>query len=392
MRLLTWYVLSEILKVFAGTVCALTLLLMIVGVVQQGVTEGLSPAYLLRLTPYVLPNALLFAIPGTILLSVSLVYGRMSNMNEIVALKSCGIGPLTVLWPAFVLAAGLSIVTLWLNDVSMSWGYAGVQRVLINAVEDVAYGMLRTHRSFTSKGFSISVEAVEGRKLLHPQVTLQPSDGSQPVTIVAEEAEIISKPGSGMLTMRFRNGTAEMGDATFSFPGTIEREIELDQSKLHHSKSPAHLSLKELPGQIVEQRKRIDTYQQQLAARAGFEMFTGNFDKLGPGEWAGAKREMEWHHEQLHRLETEGPRRWANGFSCLCFALIGAPVAIRLKNADMLTSFFACFLPILLLYYPFLAYGVDQAKAGTLPPYSVWLANVVVMLCGLWVLRWVIRH
>jgi len=35
--------------------------------------------------------------------------------------------------------------------------------------------------------------------------------------------------------------------------------------------------------------------------------------------------------------------------------------------------------PILIGYYPLLMYGIDQAKSGNLPPYSVWLANLV---CG----------
>lgn len=392
MRLLTKYVLSEFLKVFAGTLLALTGILMIVGVVQEGITQGLSPSYLLQLLPYLLPGALLFAVPGTVLFAASLVYGRMSNLNEVIALKACGIHPMTILRPTLILAGCLSLVTVWLNDVSMSWGVLGVQRVLLGAVEDIVYGMLRSQRSYTTKQFSLVVERVEGRKLVHPQFSVQSGDDSPGVTIVAEEAEIQSKPGSGVLTMRFRAGTAEMGDATFTFPGTIERDIALDGSKLTRGRSPAHLSLRELPAKIAEQRKTIDTFQQQLAARAGFELVSGDFEAAMPQNWAGTKRDLTWHNEQLHRLQTESPRRWANGFSCLCFALLGAPMAIRLKNSDMLTSFFACFMPILLVYYPFLAYGVDRAKAGTLPHYCVWLANLVLLAWGLWLLKRVLRY
>jgi lipopolysaccharide export system permease protein len=91
-------------------------------------------------------------------------------------------------------------------------------------------------------------------------------------------------------------------------------------------------------------------------------------------------------------MQTELPRRWANGFSCLCFALVGSGMAIRRKNADMLTSFFLCFLPILLIYYPFLFFGVDRAKAGAINPNAVWLGNIVLVAWGLWLLRRVIRY
>ena len=85
-------------------------------------------------------------------------------------------------------------------------------------------------------------------------------------------------------------------------------------------------------------------------------------------------------------------RRWANGFSCLCFVLVGAPMAIRMRNADFLTSFFLCFLPILIVYYPLFMLGVSRAKAGTLPAPGVWLANVLIALWGVWLLRRVIRN
>jgi lipopolysaccharide export system permease protein len=94
----------------------------------------------------------------------------------------------------------------------------------------------------------------------------------------------------------------------------------------------------------------------------------------------------------LQRLYTEPWRRWANGFSCLCFVLIGAPMAIRLRHAEFLASFFACFLPILLVYYPLLAVSVGQAKDGSVPPPAVWIGNLVLAGWGVWLLRRVVRY
>lgn len=84
--------------------------------------------------------------------------------------------------------------------------------------------------------------------------------------------------------------------------------------------------------------------------------------------------------------------RWANGFSCLCFVLVGAPMAIRLRNADFLTSFFLCFLPILIVYYPVFMLGVDLAKKGSVPAVVVWAGNLLVALWGAWLLRGVVRR
>jgi lipopolysaccharide export system permease protein len=72
--------------------------------------------------------------------------------------------------------------------------------------------------------------------------------------------------------------------------------------------------------------------------------------------------------------------------------LVGAPLAIRLRNADFLTSFFLCFGPILIVFYPLLAFGVDQAKSGDLPPHAVWIGNVVLAAAGAWIMRKVVRY
>ena len=95
---------------------------------------------------------------------------------------------------------------------------------------------------------------------------------------------------------------------------------------------------------------------------------------------------------RLARLQTEPYKRWALGFSCFFFTLVGGALAIRLGHADVVTIFFLVFLPIVVVYYPMLALGADQAKSGSLPPYAVWLGNGILLLGGIWQVRKVIRH
>jgi lipopolysaccharide export system permease protein len=94
----------------------------------------------------------------------------------------------------------------------------------------------------------------------------------------------------------------------------------------------------------------------------------------------------------MDRLRTEPHRRWSAGFSCLCFAWVGVPMAVRLRNRDFLTSFFLCFLPILVVYYPLLMYGIGGAKDGTIPPVAVWTGNLLLVCWGAWLVRRVIRY
>ena len=121
-------------------------------------------------------------------------------------------------------------------------------------------------------------------------------------------------------------------------------------------------------------------------------MLTGDFEQLTSPFWGTYTASREDLNRRLCRLLTEPHRRWSAGFSCLCFVLVGAPMAIRMRNRDFLTSFFVCFLPILLVYYPLLMFGVSGAKDGTVPAYSVWAGNALLLFWGMWLLQRVMRY
>jgi lipopolysaccharide export system permease protein len=395
MRLLSRYILSELLKVFLVTLLGMTLVLLLAGIAQEAIRFGLGLLPVLRLIPYFLPNALVFAVPGTILFAVCSVYGRMSADNEIIAAKSLGISPMTFLTPGFILAFLISLTAVWLNDVAASWGQSGVDRVVLQSVEQIAYGMLRTHRAYSTSRFSINVVNVEGRRLLHPTLTFNASEDSPPFTLIAEEAELRLNADKTALSILLTNSEFDWGDDWAGvIPGVARQEIPLTAAsrKGGPSSSPANATMQAIPQRIEDQENDMRQMQRQYAAEAAYEMLTGDFGALTSPKWTGYHMQLREAQYQLYKLELVPWRRWANGFSCLFFVLVGAPLAIRLRNADVWTSFGLCFLPILLLYYPLLMYGLDRAKCGALPPYSIWLGNAVLLCGGSWLVYRLLRR
>ena len=337
----------------------------------------------------------MFAVPGTILFAVCSVYGRMSAENELVAAKSAGISPMAFLVPGYVLAFLVSLMAVWLNDVAASWGQRGVHRVVLQSVEQIAYGMLRTQRAYSTKQFSINVVDVRDRKLIRPTLTFHASGDSPAFTLTAETAELRLNDEKTALSIQLTNSEIDWGDDWVGdFPGTEEQEIPLTEAsrKGSSSPSPANSAMQEIPQRIEEQKVKIRQLQQKYAAEAAYQMLLGDFDDLASKEWLKHEHSMQNAQTTLYRLNTVPWRRWANGFSCLFFVMVGAPLAVRLRNADIWTSFGLCFLPILLVYYPLLMYGLDRAKCGALPPYSVWLGNLVLMCVGCLMVRKVLRY
>ena len=395
MRIITRYVLIELLKTFTATATGLTLMMIILGVVQEAHRQGLGPAQVLRMLPFILPDALRFSLPATILFTTSSVYGRMSSSNEIVALKSAGVSPRAVIMPVIAFATVLSLLTVWFNDVAVSWGRDGIRRTALEAAEEIIYGMLRTHRTYSTSNLSINVKRVEERRLVRPTLSFQAAGNRPAVTVMAEWAEMRSDAGKKLLTIVCHNFTVHSGGkATLTDPGTFELEIPLEDASRTGKANvlPAYMPLRVIPEEIRTQQALQAELEPQLALAAGIDLLTGDVSGLNSPNWQGTNQTLRDVRGLIARLRLEPYRRWASGFSCLSFVLIGAPITIRRRNSDFLTSFFLCFLPILIVYYPLLALGLDGAKNGSLPPYSVWLGNFILAAAGAWQLRHVIRY
>ncbi|MBM3998102.1 MAG: YjgP/YjgQ family permease [Planctomycetes bacterium] len=392
---ITRYVVSELMKVFVATLFAMTAFVILAVVGAEAVREGLGVEAVARLLPYSLPMALRFTVPGTILFACCSVFGRMSASNEIVAIKSLGVSPMAVIRPALILAIIVSCLAVWVNDVAVSWGTAGVHRVILQSIEQIVYGRLRTQRSYSNqRGLAIQVKDVDGDRLIRPTLSYQPNDGSRPVSITADEAQMKLNADNSALVVVFDNMRIDGDKLRGDMPGRFEYEIPLSIAarKGRDMASPSDIPMSDLRRTVEETRRDIDDRTTRLAVDAAYQMASGNFDRLRAPHWRPEYQAIENQHGRLNRLHMEPWRRWAAGFSCLFFAMVGVPLAILLRNADFWTSFGACFLPILILYYPLFMAGMDRAKAGAVPPFAVWAGNIVLLVVGTFLLRRVLRH
>ncbi len=393
MRILTRYVLFDLLKVFLLTLSGLTLLIFIVLIGKEAVDKGIGLGPLVRMSPYLIPQAMQFAVPGTMLLATTSIYGRMASYNEVVAVKALGISPMVLIWPTLILATLVSFTALVMNDIAVSWGMMGVRRVFLASIEEIIYSQLEMKHTYSQGKMTIMVRDVDGHRLLWPILTMQASGDKDAWTISAKEAELRLNVSEGKLIAIFHNFELE-GLVNYSDPETFRYEMSLEDltGSSQKNRSPSNYALSEIAPAIEEQQVALEKVQQAGIVQTAFGMLTGDFDSLSNAAWKPREKEIEAAKTRLYRLHTEPWRRWANGFSCLCFVLVGIPVSIRMRYSEFIASFFICFLPILLVYYPLLAVSVDKAKDGTFPPYAVWLGNIVLATAGIWLLRRVNRN
>ena len=395
MRILTRYVCIEMTKVFLVTLSSMTAMMLIVGVVQEAIRENLTPLTILQLIPFVLPNALCFAIPGTALFSTCMVLGRMASSNEVLAVKAMGISPMAVVWPVIIMAFGMSILTVYLNDLAVSWGRTGVYRVVLNSVEKTIYAVLNTQGSYQNGRVSIFVDEVIGNELIKPVVHIYKDDQGGDFQITAASATLRVDPVKGVLIFAVREAMARRSDDEINVvlpDGDFPIPLRDATRSENRDESPSNLPLRVMHREIRLQLEKNASQRRKLAMLASFQMLGGDFVSLTHPRWPVELQNLGLGQERVFRLQTEPWRRWANGFSCLCFVMVGAPLAIFLRKADFWSTFGLCFIPILMLYYPLLMFGVGRAKSGDLPPPIVWLGNVVLLCIGGILIKRILRN
>lgn len=370
------YVLWEITKVFLLCLGITVLLMTVGGGVNEGLKKGLPPLVILNMLPYFIPEMLRYTIPGCMLFAVCTTFGRMAASNEITAIKSAGINPMELMWPVLTLAYFLSFFTFWMYDACAAWSRPNLHRVVAESLDDTVYGVLRTQRNFKMAGFSVTVKSVQDRKLISPTFQVAATESQPSIYLEVEEAQIKTDPKTGILQLICRDGTVEFGDeGKFEFPD--ERVIYLDHLNSielnEDNSSPANLTLKAIPQQIDREKGIVDESNAKIKSATE----SGDLAIL-----PNVQNHLNHHQKRLFRLQAERQRRLANGFGVFCFVCMGIPVAIWRKSSDNVSTFFTCFLPILLLYYPLLVIGEQTAREGTFGAAPVWIANAVLIVIG----------
>ena len=387
------YILWDVLKIFIISLVAMTFVISLVFVGQQLIGADLSYLAVAKLMPYIFLIALQFSVPATILFSVCCVYGRISADNEIIALKSAGISPMCIFRPVVVLGVLISVPSVWLNDLAVSWAKPAMQLVILRSFEEIIYRGLSSKKAYNSeKGFAIHVQEVKDRWLIKPNIWMQSE--SQLQTITAERAKISIDPIEDKMVIELIDAfISRDGHEQIRYWGSLLVEMPLDLAAKSgtNSTSPSQYSISQIPRELSLQNGLNDRRREKLATRYSIALASGRFVSLNDATSKTLGAEVADTEKKLSRLKTEPMRRWALGFSCLAFVWMGVPMAILIRSADYWWTFGVCFIPILLIYYPIFGLSLEFSKDGTWPASSLWLGNVTLALIGTWLMRKVVK-
>jgi lipopolysaccharide export system permease protein len=388
------YVLLELLRVFALSLTAITGILVMAGIVAEASQQGLGPAQIIKLLPLLIPETLPYTIPATTLFAVSVVYGRLSNDNEITAIKSAGIPISKVLWPALWLGAAVSGLVFVLYSDFIPRCHHLLRTTPLKDLQDLIYMRLRRDCSFQEPkvNYAIYVREVQGPWLIGATFKRRDAQGHEDLIAMARKAKLKVDFKNNQIIVEMWNGDVDKNRE--SYYNFAYEEFPVDMPTMGNRPIRAR---ERTDAQIRERQAEVEVKDEELSkAIAEQESLIRNKEsvdsKVRDG-LVGLKCQLNFLHKELWELRTELATRPALSLGCFFFVLIGCPVAIWFQRRDYLSAFVTCFLPIVVMYYPLIMLGINLGKDGRAEPhYVMWLGNGVMGLVGLLLLWRLGKH
>ena len=395
------------------------------------INRGVPAPAVLQLFGLSLGFVVALSVPCAVLIATLMTFGRLSQDNEITALRASGVHLFRAMLPPLIAAGGLAVgLTLFNNYV-----YPDANHAFASLLVDI--GRMRPTVKLQEgvfitdfPGYNMLVKSVNGMTNEMRGITIyQMHAGGPPTTIIAERGYLTYTPDGRTAVLELEDGeiheipSNEQGVSRYhrlhfrkhtiniqGAGGMLERTVR--NARGDREKSAAQL-LVERSDVIADYDRSYQSHHQRflavgvpekdiealaperapLAMRIGLALssvFTHS-DPLDDLVRRYPKLEMDanlWRMERLAllrrtaSLSVEIHKKFALPVACIVFVLIGAPLGMRVRRAGPAVAFVS--IAFFLFYYLCLVGGEELANRLLAPPWlAMWLANLVLGALGL---------
>ena len=357
MKLVYRQIIKELLGLFVmilGVFLSLLLLGKLLKLRELLFTIDLSSFDLFVLFAYLSPFFLMLLIPIACMLSIFLVFQRMSADREIVALRAGGVSLAQILPAALFFLCLCTFSNALISFYGVSWGMENFQGKLLNMAKNKAQVSIRPgvfNREFP--GLTIYSREVEKESNKMKGIFVQDSTHRDAhVYMIAPQGRIKTDQEKGLIYFHLARGK-------------IYHSYQNQTNILTFSSYDLVLDMHELLGQVdMDKDDPQKMSLQELAQRIQ------------------AKKAAAGDKMQYTELLLEYQKRFALPMACLILGFIAFPLAWMFEGVKR--HYGAVVILLLFFFYYALFYlGLGVGESGKFnPSFSVWLANVVFFLLG----------
>jgi len=369
------------------------------------------------------------SIPCGVLVGTLMTFGRMSQDNEILAIRSSGVSVGTLLVPAFAWGLLWTIFLLLFNNFVLPWSNVKFADLMLE---------ITRRKPTTELDEGVFINTFPGHSILFDQLDAKTGEirgvkilefglGSRMTTTVADEGRIFYDADLDRLVLELRNG------AVYALPDQRDasafRRTEYETHRVSIGGSSDEFSLRrrqkrgqrEMSArQLLAEVRRFEADRERVRAAEDERLqvlgYSG-FDELGafvdgPPRWTQrlidpfvptsvhgpppetrrfvgppdprvfeayelAKTQIATADKQIGQLRVEYHKKFSLSVACLVFVLLGGPLGILVRRGGLRAGVWS--ISFFIFYYLCLIGGEQLADRRLLRPWiAMWLANIVL--------------
>ncbi len=371
---------------------------------------------------------LALSVPCGVLVSVLMTYGRLSQDNEIVALKASGMSLTRAIWPAVAasvfVAGGLAAFNDYvLPDMNHSFAslLLAVNKVRPTAeiregvfIEDFeGYNMFigrldeKTGRMSDILIYDFSKEDEPPRTIIAKKGHLRFDEATATLRLHLEDGEVHEAAGESYRRLEFKRQVLVIHG--------VRRALEERAKRSRGQREMNIAQMKERIGELEKERRKYLKRGRKALKKIGLESFSQLPGMKKPPTWYallawvfGKKKppspppEDFWTPQRrktaeeakiasmqafaaakkINQYKVEIHKKFSIPFACIVFALVGAPLGIKARRGGLAAGFIS--VAFFIFYYLCLVGGEQLADRMYIAPwFAMWFPNIVLGILGL---------
>ena len=363
------------------------------------------------------------AVPMAVLVSTLMAFGRLSQDNEITALKASGVSLYRVVTPAVVASAIVAFgMVIFNNQVLPEANHHA--RLLMADIHQKRPTVNLKENVFIDEipGYHILIRKVDPRSSDVEGITIYDQKNRRlPRTIIAEEGKVEFSPDGNTLIFRLSNGEIhetdeedpnkyrrvsfnkqiiyirDVGDKLVRTASEYRTDREKSAPQMLKDIRQLEASLKVSQSQMIKavnlalsrefERKRdihskdLPSIEKDEAVQYLIKRNRNLFSQL-----SSEGQNINSQKRQINSLLVEVHKKYALPAACVVFILVGAPLGVMARKGGMAVGL-GLSLGFFVLYWAFLIGGEELADRQLIPAFwAMWSANILIGGAGIYIL------
>ncbi len=301
------------------------------------------------LLAFSMPFFFVYIIPMSVMLAVLLTFLRLSNDNEVVALKAGGISVYRLIPPVLVFGFVSTVLTAMMAVWGLPWGESAYRQLAFEVVRsnfNVGLKARQFNDSFDGVMFYVNDIDVKTQSLLDVFINDHRKTGITS-TVVAPRGFLFQGHEPYTYILRLYNGTVN--------------QVKLESKSAHSI--------------------RFDTYDLQLDLKdavSGMTTRTRKEREMNLSELKALIERSDQKDSHYFSAIMEYHKKFSIPFSCIALALMAIPLGIQTQSTRK-SAGLGIGLIAFLIYYLLLSAGIILGETGAYPPaVGMWMPNIIM--------------